>query len=392
MKKRLFVVVIIHVIVVSFVAGFFVRDAAEDAGFAANGDATVETARKLILKYSVHEDLTEEKLRDASIEGMVRSLGDKHSFYADPTTYARYKSRTAHQFAGIGTSIAPTEEKLPRIERIMPGSPAEGSDLRNGDVIIAVDGAGTEGQDLESVVDTIRGERGTPVTITVQREGVTEPIEITIVRDLITIDAVILKMHEVQGKRFAYLRITDFDRLTEEQFASVVKTITDPPVNGIILDLRGNPGGFVDVAKSVGCHWVSGGLLMSSEGRGGVVNERIECPQGAALNGMPTIVLVDKGSASASEILAGALQDHKLGFLMGQKTYGKGSGQNAIDMANGGHLRITSFLWFTPNHRSIDGVGLQPDELLPDLPKGVRIGDDADPHVEHALQHLKSGH
>jgi carboxyl-terminal processing protease len=286
-------------------------------------------------------------------------MNDPYTTYFDPEEAKQFKSDLTGSFEGIGAEIGIKNNEL-QIIAPLPGSPAELAGIISGDKIYAIDGKETTQMTVEEAVLHIRGPKGTMVVLTIGREGFLKPQDISITRNTITIKSVELKMRE---DGIAVIHLSFFSEDTSDQFTDAVNTLLTKGATGIIIDLRNNTGGFLDAAIHVAGHWL---------GNQTVVIEKIQDEQqayhdtkNARLSQIPTVVLVNGGSASASEILAGALQDYGLAYVMGEQTFGKGSVQNYQELPDGSAVKITIAEWLTPHGRSIHEVGITPDQIVP---------------------------
>lgn len=298
--------------------------------------------------------LEDEKLFYGAVAGMVRAADDPYTVFSPPAETKQFEETIQGSFSGVGIEIG-LRNNLVTVIAPLAGSPAERAGIREGDIIIAVDDDKLDTEtSLDEVVRKIRGEQGQSVRLTVAREGESEPIDITIVRDTISIESVRLELTD----GLAHLVITNFNGDTAKQFASASRRLKDAQARGIILDMRSNPGGFLDAAVDITSQFVAKGTLVVSEK--GKANKEYPAEGGAALAGLPVVVLVNGGSASASEIVAGALHDQLNAPIVGQKTFGKGSVQEFLKLSDGSSLRVTVAKWYTPSGRSINEEGIEP--------------------------------
>jgi len=271
------------------------------------------------------------------------------------------------------------------------GSPAEAAGFRPGDIVLAVDGKSLSGKTLNDTVGLIRGQRGTPVTLTILRQGSSDPIEITVVRAEIKLKSVRSRMLDDQ---LGYVRISSFSASTGTEMATAVKGLVDQEARGIVVDLRNNPGGFLSTSVEASAQFMDPGsvVLYQKSGNGDVKTYRTE--GGGTAAQVPVVVLINKGSASASEIMAGALRDNGRAFLVGEKSFGKGTVQNVHELSDKSGLRVTTAQWLTPSEKPIQGVGLLPDEVI-ELPPTATISSEAtradDPQLDAAVRHLLGG-
>ncbi len=324
----------------------------------------------------------EPKLFYGSLVGRVASLGDPYTVFLEPQTASSFTEELSGKFEGIGAEIAIKNNRL-TIVSPLPESPAEKAGLKGGDKIYEIDGYSTDNIDLNEAVKRIRGEKGTKVTLKIMRgeELLTKEIE----RDTIKIFSVQFEMKE---NKIAYIKITNFNDDTFDRFKEAVnKALLENP-KGIIIDLRNNPGGYLTQAVDIASYWVENGQVVVIE-KFADGNEKPYTASGnPVLKNYPTMVLVNSGSASGSEILAGALQDYKLAELIGKKTFGKGSVQNLEEFEDGSALKITIARWLTPLGRQIDKNGIEVDEDIELTEEDYNA--DKDPQLDKALEMLSS--
>jgi carboxyl-terminal processing protease len=345
------------------------------AGFDPGGSAIAaspDTYRQLNLFGDVFERVRSDyveapedaKLVESAIQGMLTSL-DPHSSYMDAKSYRDMTTQTRGEFGGLGIEVT-MEEGLVKVVTPIDDTPADRAGVEAGDIITHLDGEAVQGLTLNEAVEKMRGPIKAPITLRVTREGVEEPIEITIVRELIRINSV--KFEKEEGD-IGYIRITTFNEQTHEGLKEAVETlereIGRDKLKGYVLDLRRNPGGLLDQAIAVSDAFLDRGEIVSTRGRGEGDIQRYNARAGDLTGGKPVIVLINGGSASASEIVAGALQDHHRATLLGSRSFGKGSVQTIIPLgANGGALRLTTARYFTPSGTSIQAKGIDPDIVI----------------------------
>ncbi len=300
-------------------------------------------------------NLDDRNLFYGAISGMVQASGDPYTVFSDPEETKQFEQTLRGHFSGIGVEIG-LKNGLVTVIAPLAGSPADAAGVLEGDIIVAVDDeALTADMALDDVVQRIRGPLGEPVKLTIVRQGSQETQDISIVRNTITIESV--KMTIADG--IAHITISSFNGDTVEQFTKLAQQAATSNLTGIILDVRGNPGGFLQSAVDIASFFLDPGTLVVSEK--GRQETQYKARGGPILRQIPTVMLVNEGSASASEILAGALQDQLDIKIVGSKTFGKGSVQELIGLKDGSSLRVTVAKWFTPDGRSINDEGIQPD-------------------------------
>ncbi len=301
----------------------------------------------------------EKALVESAINGMLTSL-DPHSSYLNPEAAKDMRVQTKGEFGGLGIEVT-MENELVKVITPIDDTPAARAGVRAGDFISAIDGTEVRGLTLNDAVEKMRGLVNTPIELTILREGSVDPIKITIVRDVIKVKAVKFRVEEDVG----YMKITSFTEKTFDDLQNAINTIKkqvpDDKLKGYVLDLRLNPGGLLDQAVSVSDTFLDRGEIVSTRGREPKDISRFDSRPGDMIDGKPLIVLVNGGSASASEIVAGALQDHRRATVLGTQSFGKGSVQTIIPLAENGALRLTTALYYTPSGKSIQGKGITPD-------------------------------
>ncbi|MBW1975841.1 MAG: S41 family peptidase [Deltaproteobacteria bacterium] len=302
------------------------------------------------------------KLIHGAIKGMLQEL-DPHSTYMTPDEYKELQVETSGSFGGIGIEITIRNGVLTVVSPL-EGTPADRAGLKANDQIIRINGEPTKDISLMQAVKKLRGPKGTKVTITILREGVPRPFDVTITRDIIKIQSVRWRTLE---PGYGYVRITSFQSDTSEELEKALDQLEkkNVPMKGLVLDLRNNPGGLLDQAVKVSDEFLDEGLIVYTKGRTKKQQMRFEAHKNKKAHGYPIVVLVNGGSASASEIVAGALQDHNRAVILGEPTFGKGSVQTIIPLHDGSAVRLTTALYFTPSGRSIQAKGIEPDIYVP---------------------------
>ncbi|MCB9989074.1 MAG: S41 family peptidase [Rhodospirillales bacterium] len=305
------------------------------------------------------DEVSDEELVETAISGMLSSL-DPHSSYLDEDDFTEMQVQTRGEFGGLGIEVT-MENGLVKVVSPIDDTPAFRAGVQAGDYITNLDGETVMGLSLSEAVDKMRGKVGTAIDLTVRRKDVPDPIEITIVRDVIKIRAV---RSEIIDNNIGYIRITTFNQNTMSGVEEAVKNFKKEMGDGIvgyIIDLRNNPGGLLDQAIAVADAFLDRGEIVSTRGRHEEDTKRDNATPGDIIDGLPIVVLINGGSASASEIVAGALQDHRRAILMGTRSFGKGSVQTVIPLPGHGAMRLTTARYYTPSGRSIQAKGIEPD-------------------------------
>lgn len=313
-------------------------------------------------------DVDDSALIEDAINGMLQAL-DPHSSYVSPENFRDLQISTSGEYGGLGMEVT-SEQGLVKVISPIDDTPAKRAGILSGDYLSEIDGESIVGLTLTEAVDRMRGKPGEPITVTVLREDADEPLEITMVREIIKRKVV---KHEVKDG-IGYLRISQFNEKTEDSLKSAIKSLKKDMggrIPGIVLDLRGNPGGLLDQSVKVSSVFLDGGEVVSTRGRLQDDTERFNATKGELLKNVPVIVLIDGAAASASEIVAGAIQDRGRGLVVGMTSFGKGSVQSVIPLRGGrdGALRLTTQRYYTPSGRSIQGTGIAPDLAVSAVPE-----------------------
>ncbi len=311
------------------------------------------------------KEVEPKKLIYGAIDGMLRAL-DPHSSFLKPEDYKELQIETKGSFSGIGIEISLKDGILTVVSPI-EGTPAYRAGLQANDKIIKIDGKSTKNMSLTQAVKLLRGPKGTKVTISIYREGWQQLKDFTIVRDVIPLKSVRWRLLE---PGYGYVRISSFQNHTARDLAKALNELEkDGPLKGLVLDLRNNPGGLLDQAVKVADEFIDDGLIVYTDGRRRDQVMRFKARPNTHPHPYPMVVLVNGGSASASEIVAGALQDHRRAIIMGTQTFGKGSVQTIIPVDENAAVRLTTALYYTPSGRSIQAKGITPDIVVPFVPK-----------------------
>lgn len=332
------------------------------------------------LKLNYDGNLDTDKLIEGASRGLVEAAGDEYTVYMDAKTAEEFNdSLTGDIGGGIGAEIG-VREGQPTIVRVLPGNPAEKSGLTAGDVIIGVNDESTEDWPADKTADKIRGEVGTTVKIAVLRGGETK--EFTITRATVNNPSVQSSVQNGIG----VLTITRFDNETAALARKAARSFKDQGVKSVVLDLRDNGGGYLTAAQEIAGLWLKDKVVVSERTDGKVV-DTLKSGGEPLLEGMPTVVLVNGSSASASEIVAGALKDHKAATLIGEKTFGKGTVQKVVELGGGAQLKVTVARWYTPNGKNISKEGIEPDQKVEMTAADINAGKD--PQLDSAKNFLK---
>jgi len=326
-----------------------------------------------------------QELTYAAIHGMLRTLGDDYTAFIESSVAAIISEDASGEFEGIGAFVGMDEEGKVEIVEPFDDGPAEQAGIRAGDRVLEVDGVSIVGVTLYEAIGLIRGPEGTEVTLLIEREDVAEPFEVTVTRARLEIAITEVEMRD---DGIGYIRLYDFSATAGKRMVEGLEELLAQEPQAIIFDLRGNPGGWLDQAVDVADLFLDDGAILIerwSDGR----EKSFEAHPGDVGEDVPLVVLVDRGSASAAEIVAGALQDRERAVLIGELTFGKGSVQRPFTLSDGSELRVTAALWFTPNDRAIHGDGLAPDIEVP-WPE-EEVEPDVDPQLERAVEYIRAG-
>jgi len=314
------------------------------------------------IKTDYVEDVDDKTLLENAIRGMLSGL-DPHSTYLNPDEYKELKIGTTGKFGGLGIQVG-MEDGFVKVISPIDDTPAFRAGLEAGDLIIRLNEKSVKGMTLNDAVKIMRGDPGTDIKLTVIREGADKPLPFTVTRDIISVKSVKSRILEPD---YGYIRISNFQSKTARDLVNEVSKLKKDNKNelkGLVLDLRNNPGGVLSAAADVSDAFIDNGKLVYTKGRINNSEFEFNAKPGDIMNGLPLVVLINGGSASASEIVAGALQDHHRAIVMGSKSFGKGSVQTIQELRSGGAVKITTARYFTPKGRSIQGEGITPDIVL----------------------------
>jgi len=356
-SKIILAMVLVIAIALAFGGGFFAGQYTSPSP--ENGLSIVEEAwNHLKTDYVEPSKLASENITRGAIEGIIAALDDPHMSYISAKDMDIVKSNFEGSFEGIGAVVSIREDKLTIVSPIK-GTPAEAAGIRAGDVILEINGESTEGMSVDIAVGKIRGAAGTVVSLLVLHEDAAEPVVIEITRAVVEMDSVYFEM---RGD-IALMTISQFTNRTETELEKIMPKLDEENARGIILDLRGNPGGILNIVIEVASHFITDGVIVSVRSNQGVI-ETYNAKDRDITTDLPMVVLVDEGSASGSEVLTGALQDHHRALIAGTVTYGKGSVNILQPLSDGSGIYITTSRWLTPDGHLIEGQGIQPDVTL----------------------------
>jgi len=337
----------------------------------------------LMSKYVDKDKINEKKMFYGSLSGLAASLGDPYTVFFNPQDSQTFNNDLSGTFEGIGAEVGMRDNTITIIAPLS-GMPAEKAGIKAGDKIISINGSSTLNMTIDQAVEQIRGPKGTKVTLTIFRQGFKETKDFIITRDTIYVKSV---KTELRPDGIFVITVSNFNEDTTSLFsAAVAEAVKDRP-KGLVIDLRDNPGGFLDSAVSLASWWVpSGKLVVSEKSTDPAENNQYDSSGVQQLNKFPTVVLVDGGSASASEILSGALKDYGLAKIVGEKTFGKGSVQSLETLSDGSLLKVTVAKWFTPKGCSINDQGITPDIIATTSDAAINAGQD--PQLDTAVEIL----
>lgn len=327
--------------------------------FKSEENQKMELLNSLIDRYYIG-DVDETDLSEGVYKGYIEGLGDPYSVYYDEEETKQMSESLSGEFGGVGALMSQDRETgVITVLQVYDGSPAQEAGMRDGDTLYKVEGEEVTGEDLSDVVSKVKGEKGTQVTLTVLRADTGDEEELTITRDTIEVQTV---SHEMKENNVGYIRITEFDTVTYEQYKEALEDLEDQGMERLIVDLRSNPGGNLDTVCDILDLMLPEGLIVYTEDKNGEREEYTSDEENQF--DKPLVVMMNGYSASASEIFAGAIQDYGLGQIVGTQSYGKGVVQSVFDLQDGTSVKLTIAEYFTPNGRSIDGEGITPDVEL----------------------------
>jgi carboxyl-terminal processing protease len=359
-----------------------------DADTAAHGQLPLDDLRTFVsvfeqIRASYVEEVDDRKLLENAIRGMLSEL-DPHSAYLDEKDFSDLQSMTSGEFGGLGIEVG-MEDGFVKVISPVDDTPASRAGIQSGDLIIKLDDKAVKGMSLDEAVGLMRGKQGQPIKLVILRKGEDKPIEVTIKRDIIKVRSVRQKILE---PGYAYVRLAQFQANTGDELRKGIDELKKKgALQGVVLDLRNNPGGLLQSAVEVSDAFLNQGLIVYTKGRMADADLRYNAEDGDILNGAPLVVLINDGSASAAEIVAGALQDHRRAVLIGTDSFGKGSVQTVIPISETKAIKLTTALYYTPSGRSIQAQGIKPDihverAKLTATPQEMRAAEaDLDKHL-----------
>ena len=340
------------------------------------------------IKNEYVDEVDQAEIMDSAINGVLQSL-DPYSAYMSPRSFKGMQTDTRGKFGGLGIEIG-MESGVVRVISPIDDTPAADAGIKAGDYIVKINEEQVQGKSLTQAVELMRGPIGSEIKLTVRRKNEKKALEFKIKRAVIEVKSVVAKIIG-EEKKIGYLRLKSFNQNSDEQlFKSINNFEKKNKLNGYILDLRNNPGGLLNQAISITDFFLDDGEIVSTKGRKISETRRWFSKKGDGINGKPLIVIINNGSASASEIVSGALKDHKRATILGENTYGKGSVQSIIPLKNGGGIRLTISKYYLPSGKSISEVGVFPDIFIEEVGDSFKINSETDNQLKYAVNLLKS--
>ena len=340
------------------------------------------------IKQEYVDEVNQAEIMDSAINGLLQSL-DPYSAYMSPKSYEGMRTDTKGEFGGLGIEIG-MESGVIRIISPIDDTPAANAGIKAGDYIVRINGEQVQGKSLTEAVELMRGPVGSSIKLTVRRKNKKKAIEFKITRAIIEVKSVEAKVIG-KKKEIGYLRLKSFNENSDEQLFKIINNFEKKnKLTGYILDLRNNPGGLLSQAINVSDFFLDDGEIVSTKGRKISETRKFFSKKGDGINGKPLIVIINTGSASAAEIVSGALKDHKRAIILGERSYGKGSVQSIVPLKNGGALRLTISKYYLPSGKSISEVGVLPDILVEEVGSKFKINTDTDNQLKYAVDLLRS--
>ena len=340
------------------------------------------------IKEDYVDEVDQAEMMDSAINGVLQSL-DPYSAYMSPELFKEMQTDTSGEFGGLGIEIG-MEAGVVKVISPIDGTPAEKAGIKAGDYIVKIGKEQVQGKSLMEAVKLMRGPVGTAIELTVRRKNVKKPLEFKIIRKRIEIQSVSSKTIGKE-KNIGYIRLKSFNENSDNQFLKSIKKFEkNSKINGYVIDLRNNPGGLLTQAINITDFFLEDGEIVSTKGRKISETRKFFARKGDETKGKPIVVLINNGSASASEIFAGALKDHKRAIILGENSYGKGSVQSIIPLKNGGGIRLTISKYYLPSGLSISEVGVTPDILVEEIEGDFKINSDKDNQLNYAIKLFNS--
>ena len=334
------------------------------------------------------DEVDQAEMMDSAINGVLQSL-DPYSAYMSPETFKEMQTDTSGQFGGLGIEIG-MEAGVVKVISPIDDTPAAKAGIKAGDYIVKIGEEQVQGKSLMDAVKLMRGPVGSSIDLTIRRKKVKKPLEFKITRKIIQVQSV---SSEIIGKNknLGYIRLKSFNENSDKQFLKSLKKFEkNTKIKGYVIDLRNNPGGLLTKAINITDFFLNDGEIVSTKGRNVSETRKFFAKRGDETNGKPVIVLINYGSASASEIFAGALKDHKRAIILGENSYGKGSVQSIIPLRNGGGIRLTISKYYLPSGKSISEVGVTPDIVVEEVGENFKIKSDKDNQLNYAIKLFNS--
>ena len=340
------------------------------------------------IKNEYVDDVNQTEMMDSAINGVLQSL-DPYSAYMSPELFKEMQTDTSGKFGGLGIEIG-MEAGLVKVISPIDDTPAEKAGIKSGDYIVRIGEEQVQGKSLMEAVKLMRGPVGTTISLTVKRKNVKKPLEFKIERKIIEVQSVNAKTISKE-KNIGYIRLKSFNENSDKQFLKSIKNFEkNSKIKGYVVDLRNNPGGLLTQAINITDFFLNDGEIVSTKGRKVSETRKFFARKGDEIKGKPIVVLINNGSASASEIFAGALKDHKRAIILGESSYGKGSVQSIIPLRNGGGMRLTISKYYLPSGKSISEVGVTPDILVEEIGDDFKINSENDNQLNYAIRLFNS--
>ena len=340
------------------------------------------------IKKDYVDDVNQSQMMDSAINGVLQSL-DPYSAYMSPELFKEMQTDTSGEFGGLGIEIG-MEAGVVKVISPIDDTPAEKAGIKAGDYIVKIGNEQVQGKSLMEAVKLMRGPVGTAINLTVRRKNVKKPLEFKITRTIIEVQSVSSKILSKE-KNIGYIRLKSFNENSDNQFLESIKKFKkNSKIKGYVIDLRNNPGGLLTQAINITDFFLDDGEIVSTKGRKISETRKFFARSGDEIRGKPIVVLINNGSASASEIFAGALKDHKRAIILGENSYGKGSVQSIIPLMNGGGMRLTISKYYLPSGKSISEVGVTPDILVEETGSDFKINSEKDNQLNYAIKLFNS--